>query len=209
VRQRVAQTTLKEHFPMRSLSKAHFVRAVLGCLMAVAVLLGIQAQPQSATSATGIGQSQSVAGAQVELAGSAKMSISSYAKQKSYPFWNSSKAQAAWNADPLGYYKRSCVSYVGWRLLHSNHIKVKAGAATNWGSWARSHDYKIGSTPKKGSVAWWKHGHVAWVEKVSRDGRTAYLREYSWDRYYYFNTRTIKKGKSGWPSGGFILFPMK
>ena len=203
---------------MLSLGKARLVRVVLSCLAAVAVLLGVNAQqhtlgaaqvhPQQTIGAASPDQSQ-VAGAQVELAASATMSVSSYAKKTSYPFSKSSKAQAAWNADPLGYYKRSCVSYVGWRLLHSNHLTVKAGSAKKWGAWARSHGYKISSTPKRGAVAWWTHGHVAWVEKVSKDGKTAYLREYSWNQYYYFNTRTIHKGKHGWPTGGFILFPMK
>ena len=162
-------------------------RGVLTLFVAFAVMLGISSQPASA------------------------MTVTQYGKAASYPFANSSTAQANWNADPLGYYKRSCASYTAWRVLHSNHVKLnRAGSASNWKKWAQNHGYKTSSTPRRGAVAWWSRGHVAWVEKVfySKGKLTIRVHEYSWNRYYHKDVRDVSKGSNGYPQS-FILVPMR
>lgn len=123
-----------------------------------------------------------------------------YGKEKSYPFWKSSTS----SIDPLRYYKRSCVSYVGWRLLHTNNVRFYySGAAWQWPSWASSHGYKLlkGTDRKKvkrGYIAYWyrgyKKGHVAWVEDPARKtskGIRVHVREANWNNPNGYGERDI------------------
>ena len=86
--------------------------------------------------------------------------------------------------DPWTYYNRECVSFVAWRLSsHNGYTMPNAGSASNWGSWADSHQIPRNSTPAPGAVAWYPSGHVAWVQAVSPDGSIAieqYNNTYIW-----------------------------
>lgn len=86
--------------------------------------------------------------------------------------------------------KGNCTNYVAFRLEKNGAARL----ATSFGNavgWKSVVQQKLGSkavnkTPKVGSIAWWgangapgvgPSGHVAYVEKVSKDGKTVYLSE--------------------------------
>jgi surface antigen len=110
-----------------------------------------------------------------------------------YP-WAGDTTQAA---DPWGFTKRQCVSYVAWRLAQSGHALDNAtehwGSALDWDDTARRLGYHVSSRPTVGAVAQWNAderssywspgasspdgryvagpvGHVAWVVQVYGDG---------------------------------------
>ncbi len=68
------------------------------------------------------------------------------------------------------------------------------GNANTWYSNAAAQGWKVGSTPKKGAVATttkgWA-GHVAYVTKVTPDGKWVTIREMNYGALYAMNTRTV------------------
>jgi surface antigen len=91
--------------------------------------------------------------------------------------------------------KGNCTNYVAYRLQRNGASQLASsfGNAVGWKGVVRD---KLGSgavnkTPKVGSIAWWgaysasgirAAGHVAYVEKISDNGRTVYLSESHFDR---------------------------
>jgi surface antigen len=100
-------------------------------------------------------------------------------------------------ADPWGFTKRQCVSYVAWRLAEEGRPLDNArdhwGSALDWDDVAARLGYPVSSRPAVGAVAQWdagEHsaywsgassssdgtfvagaaGHVAWVTAVYSDG---------------------------------------
>ena len=109
------------------------------------------------------------------------------------------------------YAGHNCTNYVAYRMVSSGLPNTRpwsgGGNATNWGTEMKQI---TDSTPKVGSVAWWKAGvkpagsvgHVAYVEQViSADeiivSQDSWGGDFSWAR--------VTRASSGWPSG-FIHF---
>jgi surface antigen len=108
----------------------------------------------------------------------------------SYPY----ASDTSNGADPWGFTKRQCVSYVAWRLADAGHAIDNPtqhwGSALDWDEAAARLGYTVTSRPTVGSVAHWdahesstyyanggtgsfvagSMGHVAWVTKVYSDG---------------------------------------
>lgn len=104
----------------------------------------------------------------------------------------------------------NCTNYVAYRL-ERNGARRLASSFGNAVGWKSVVQQKLGSraangTPSVGSIAWWgaygapgirAAGHVAYVEKVSRDGNTVYLSE----SHFALGSRRVivRKGDSYWP----------
>lgn len=104
----------------------------------------------------------------------------------------------------------NCTNYVAYRLERNgaNRLASSFGNAVGWKSVVQQ---KLGSRaangiPSVGSIAWWgaygapgvrAAGHVAYVEKVSRDGNAVYLSE----SHFGLGSRRliVRKGDSYWP----------
>jgi len=88
--------------------------------------------------------------------------------------------------------KGNCTNYVAYRLAKngaSNFLVPGEGNAVDWRRHARNSKKPVNDTPAVGSVAWWdgrgpngksRFGHVAYVEKVSPNGKAIYLSESHW-----------------------------
>ena len=115
--------------------------------------------------------------------------------------------------DPWQFYNRECTSWVAWRLNSENQVAftdywqgVHWGNASNWRNAARSLNIPVDDNPTRGAVAWWSagsagssRGHVAWVQTVS-DGAIT-IEEYNYLQAGKYDTRTISRSSSMWPSG--------
>ncbi|HVE73534.1 MAG TPA: CHAP domain-containing protein [Mycobacteriales bacterium] len=100
-------------------------------------------------------------------------------------------------ADPWGFTKRQCVSFVAWRMkqrnVPMNNAVEKWGSALTWDDAARRLGHKLGTKPVAGAIAHWnagersawyangstrpngtvtagQYGHVAYVQGVYSDG---------------------------------------
>lgn len=110
-----------------------------------------------------------------------------------YPF----KHDTTGEADPWGFTKRQCVSYVAWRLAEAarplDNARDQWGSALQWDETAARLGRTVTSRPSVGAVAHWNagergvawtsgsgradgwftaggYGHVAWVTKAYADG---------------------------------------
>ena len=115
--------------------------------------------------------------------------------------------------DPWQFYNRECTSWVAWRLNSENQVAftdywqgVHWGNASNWRNAAQSLNIPVDDNPTRGAVAWWSagsagssRGHVAWVQTVS-DGAIT-IEEYNYLHAGMYDTRTITRSSSMWPSG--------
>jgi surface antigen len=107
----------------------------------------------------------------------------------------------------------NCTNYVGYRLTKSLLADRPAGAndAATWGKAARAAGIPVTRKPRVGSVAYWKagyhgaskQGHVAYVEKVNKNGSIVISEDHLGGTFMW---RTITKKSTSWPSG-FIRFP--
>ncbi|SDQ17284.1 CHAP domain-containing protein [Pseudarthrobacter chlorophenolicus] len=113
-------------------------------------------------------------------------------------------------ADPWSLYKRQCVSFVAWRLnvqmgwkegqeYPFTPAKIGVGLFGNAVQWKDTvgSKYKMDTTPKVGSVAWWTAnwssptnitgdaGHVAIVSAVYPDKGTIDIEEYNFEPLAY------------------------
>ena len=84
--------------------------------------------------------------------------------------------------DPLGYGCGQCVSYTAWRLYKETGFQANWwGNANMWPDEALRNGFKVGTTPRAGSIAVMyigDYGHVAWVESVS--GGKMVINQYNW-----------------------------
>ena len=115
--------------------------------------------------------------------------------------------------DPWQFYNRECTSLVAWRLNSENGVAFDDywqgqhwGNASNWANAARALDIPVDDHPTRGAVAWWRAGsagssigHVAWVQTVG-DGAIT-VEEYNYLHRGFYDTRTISRASSLWPSG--------
>jgi surface antigen len=101
--------------------------------------------------------------------------------------------------DPWRFYNRECVSFVAWRLNHTNHIDFsdfmdggRFGDANNWDNNARKLGFTVNNVPARGAVAQTdagQFGHVAWVASVG-DG-TVTVEEYNYSTPGGYGLRTV------------------
>lgn len=75
----------------------------------------------------------------------------------------------------------NCTNYVAYRLEKKRVKKFRAGSATQWGNNAKRAGLTVTrSVPRKGDVAWWSFGHVAYVESVNAKAGTFIVSEDNW-----------------------------
>ena len=118
-----------------------------------------------------------------------------------YPY----RTDGTGGADPWGFTKRQCVSFVAWRLAQHgralNNARDNWGSALNWDDTARRLGRGISTRPVVGAVAQWNagesspyyspgsatanghfaaggYGHVGWVKAVYGDG-SALIEQYN------------------------------
>lgn len=76
----------------------------------------------------------------------------------------------------------NCTAYVAFRLIEngaSNFLEQGRGSAIYWREHAENNIGKkaVNETPAVGAVAWYRFGHVAYVERVSANGKVVHLSE--------------------------------
>ena len=107
----------------------------------------------------------------------------------------------------------NCVGYAWGRAYEAWGIKPKLSRANAEDWWAYKDGYKRGQTPKVGSVICWRKGkagysadgagHVAFVERVNKDGTILVSNSnYSGTRFF---TRTLSP-KNDWYIGAGLTF---
>lgn len=115
--------------------------------------------------------------------------------------------------DPWNFYNRECTSFVAWRLnndngipFHNYYLGAHWGDASNWKAAAVAVGIQVDDTPNRGAVAWWaagspgsSRGHVAWVQRVGTS--SIVIEEYNYLSRGRYDSRTIQRSSSLWPSG--------
>jgi surface antigen len=105
--------------------------------------------------------------------------------------------------DKWSFYQCECTSYAADKLNEKgvkfyNYYKgTKWGWASNWVNAAKSAGISYNTTPKRGDVAWFSYGHVAFVESVDSKQNIT-ISEYNYSSYKY-TTRTISRTASSYP----------
>ena len=74
------------------------------------------------------------------------------------------------------------------------------GDAADWNKAAKAIGHKADKIPSVGAVAWFKRGHVAYVESVNSDGSIV-ISEMNYDGHNAFRLLTLYPGSSYWPDG--------
>ena len=98
-----------------------------------------------------------------------------------------------------------CTSYAADKLNergvpftdHYKGVLWKSGG--NWINAATQAGVPYNKTPRRGDVAWFKYGHVAYVEAVDSYGDVT-ISEYNWVHPHDYSTRTISRGSTAYPS---------
>ena len=106
--------------------------------------------------------------------------------------------------DGLGFFQGQCTSWVAFRLGQRNGLGFSNwytgrhwGNASEWAKVAKDMGRKPDKVPSVGAVAWFKRGHVAYVEQVNADG-TIVISEMNFDGHNGFRLSTVSPGY-GWP----------
>jgi len=98
-----------------------------------------------------------------------------------------------------------CTSYAADRLNDRGvpfTARYKNVLWKNAGSWinaATLAGVPYNKTPRRGDVAWFAYGHVAYVEAVDSYGDVT-ISEYNAGHPHDYSTRTIRRGSAGYPS---------
>lgn len=117
--------------------------------------------------------------------------------------YRSSCPQSPNKVDKWNFYTCNCTSYDADKLSERgipfyNYYKgVRWGNASNWINAASQVRVSYNTTPKRGDVAWFSYGHVAFVDYVDGSGNVT-ISEYNYSPYSY-GERTLKKGSSSYP----------
>jgi CHAP domain-containing protein len=108
-------------------------------------------------------------------------------------------------ADDRGFFQGQCTSWVAFRLSQRNGISFSNwyagrhwGNASAWAKVAKGLDIATDKTPGVGSIAWFRRGHVAYVESVHGDGSIT-ISEMNIDGANAFRLATLRPGDYGWP----------
>lgn len=106
--------------------------------------------------------------------------------------------------DDRGFFQGQCTSWVAFRLSQRSDISFSNwyagrhwGDARDWARVAKSIGRKPDEVPAVGAVAWFKRGHVAYVEQVNGDGSIV-ISEMNFDGANGFRFVTVTP-ESGWP----------
>ena len=106
--------------------------------------------------------------------------------------------------DGLGFFQGQCTSWVAFRLGQRNGLGFSNwyagrhwGNASEWAKVAKGLGHKPDKIPAVGAIAWFKRGHVAYVEQVNTDG-TIVISEMNFDGHNAFRLSTVAPGY-GWP----------
>ena len=88
-----------------------------------------------------------------------------------------SNERSYWGMDP----GHNCTNYVAWRLVRDGVTRppTNPGNAATWADRALADGFRVDSVPEPGAIAQWdagaagytEDGHVAYVERVTEDGR--------------------------------------
>ncbi len=107
--------------------------------------------------------------------------------------------------DNRGFYQGQCTSWVAHRLSQRNGISFSNwyagrhwGDAVDWKDVAKSMGKKPDKVPTTGAVAWFKRGHVAYVEQVNYDGSIV-ISEMNFDGANGFRFVTVSRASGYWP----------
>jgi surface antigen len=115
--------------------------------------------------------------------------------------------------DKWNFYTCECTSYSADKMnehkvkLNNSYDGVRWGDASHWVSAASAANISYNSKPKHMDIAWFKYGHVAYVESVDSKGNIT-VSEYNYSNSYDYDTRSIKKSSSSYPKY-FIHFGAK
>jgi surface antigen len=116
--------------------------------------------------------------------------------------------------DKWSFWECECTSYVADKLnergipfnthykFSSHHHRRDSGkwaGAANWINAANQTGTSYNTTPRRGDVAWFAYGHVAYVEAVDSYGDVT-ISEYNWGVRWDYHTRTINRGSKGYPN---------
>lgn len=110
--------------------------------------------------------------------------------------------------DKWSFYQCECTSYAADKLNEkgvkfNNTYKMPSGKrwsnASNWVSAAKTAGISYNTTPKRGDIAWFSYGHVAYVESVDSSNNVT-ISEYNYSPAYSYGSRTLKKGTSSYPA---------
>ncbi|MEX2646807.1 MAG: CHAP domain-containing protein [Gaiellaceae bacterium] len=83
--------------------------------------------------------------------------------------------------DPWGYYFKNCTSWVAWKLSQNGYSMPAAGNAKQWDDYFTGK-VPVNSRPAVGAIAQTNagaFGHVAYVDAVSKDGRSVTVSDYN------------------------------
>ncbi|PYI77993.1 MAG: hypothetical protein DMF04_04685 [Verrucomicrobia bacterium] len=98
-----------------------------------------------------------------------------------------------------------CTSYVADKLnergvpFTSRYKGVRWKSAGNWINAATLAGQLYSKTPRRGDVAWFAYGHVAYVEAVDSYGDVT-ISEYNWGVPHDYHTRTVNRGSKSYPN---------
>jgi hypothetical protein len=98
-----------------------------------------------------------------------------------------------------------CTSYVADKLnergvpFTSRYKGVRWKSAGNWINAATAGGVPYNKTPRRGDVAWYAYGHVAYVDAVDSLGDVT-ISEYNWGHPHDYHTRTINRGAKSYPN---------
>jgi surface antigen len=98
-----------------------------------------------------------------------------------------------------------CTSYAADKLnergvpFTSRYKNVRWKSAINWINAATLAGVPYNKTPRRGDVAWFAHGHVAYVEAVDSYGNVT-ISEYNWGVPHDYHTRTVNRGSKSYPN---------
>lgn len=110
--------------------------------------------------------------------------------------------------DPWRFYNRECVSFVAWRMNHTNGVDFtdfmdggRWGSAGHWDDNARALGFPVNNTPARGAIAQSDaEGHVAWVAAVGKG--TVTIEEYNYAAPGVYGVRTV-------PTSTFVYIHVK
>jgi len=98
-----------------------------------------------------------------------------------------------------------CTSYVADKLnergvpFHARYKNVLWKGAGTWINAATQASVPYNKTPRRGDVAWFAYGHVAYVEAVDSYGDVT-ISEYNWGHPHDYHTRTVNLGLTSYPA---------
>jgi surface antigen len=98
-----------------------------------------------------------------------------------------------------------CTSYAADKLnergvpFTSRYKNVRWKSAINWINAATLAGVPYNKTPRRGDVAWFAYGHVAYVEAVDSYGDVT-ISEYNWGHPHDYHTRTVDRGSKPYPT---------